>query len=173
MKFISTKKGAALIETLVYVFILSLLSGSIVMSLLSLNRSYASIQSSVALESAASIALERIVRDIRNSTSVDNANSTFNSSPGVLSLNSEDSAGNPLTLRFSVLNSQIRVSENGIDIGPLSPSRARITRLVFIPITTSRSEAIKIEMTVEAGQDANYKSRVFYASAVLRSSYAN
>jgi Tfp pilus assembly protein PilW len=172
MKFIRNK-GAALIETLVYVFILSLLSGAIVMSLLSLSHSYAAIQSSVAIESAASVALERMVRDLRNATSIDSANSTFNSSPGVLSLNSEDSSGNPLTLRFSVSSSQIRLSENNVDIGPLTSSKARVTRLVFIPVTTSRSESIKIEMTVESGQGDNYKTRAYYASAVLRSSYAD
>jgi len=162
------QRGASLIETVIYIFIFTMLAVAMINALLSLSASYAAIRSSVALETAAETALEKISREARNSSSIDLAQSTFNSSPGVLVLNSTDEADSPLTLEFYLSDERVRLRENGVDIGPLSSSGTRITELVFYRIITSNSEAVRIRMTAESGD----KSRTFYATAVLRGSYA-
>jgi len=165
-------KGLSLVETLIYVSIISVILVVIINALYSLSKSYRTIRSTVAIESSAVTSLDRIVREIHNALSVDDAQSTLNTSPGVLTLNTKDDDGVNLTVQFFVTNQVVHIRENGVDIGPLSDSYARVTNLVFRSITTSQSRAIKIEMTIESGQDTSYKSKKFYSTAVLRGSYA-
>ncbi|KKW13873.1 MAG: hypothetical protein UY54_C0026G0006 [Parcubacteria group bacterium GW2011_GWA2_50_10b] len=165
-------RGSTLIETVIYIFIFALLSGVMASALFSITRSYAIIESSVTLETTAETALERIVRETRNSLSIDAVESVLGSSPGTLVLNTTDENGAAATLAFSLSGEAVRVKENGIDIGPLSSGKARVTRLLFTPVNTVNSSAVRIEMVVESGQDANYKSKIFHTSAVLRGSYA-
>jgi len=175
MKFIpqvKKNKGSSLLETLIYMFIFGLLSLAVTNALISLTRSYALIRSSASLESVAEVAMERISRDTRESLSVDFGSSVFDVSPGVLYLNTKDQSGLDMTLRFFLSSGAVHVEENGTDLGPLSTSKATITRLVFTPITTVNSKGIKIELSAEAGTSTSYKTRNFYTTAVLRGSYA-
>ncbi|MCX6701944.1 MAG: prepilin-type N-terminal cleavage/methylation domain-containing protein [Candidatus Zambryskibacteria bacterium] len=164
-------KGFSLVEMLLYISILTVILTVIANALYSLNRSYRVIQSAEIIESSAITSLDRMVREIRDASSVDNLQSTFNTSPGVLTLNTTDDSGANMTIQFFVSNQIVRVKENGVDIGPLTDFSTRVTNLVFRFITTAQSKALKIEMTIESGQGLNYKSKKFYSTAVLRGSY--
>lgn len=166
-------KGSSLLETLIYLFIFTLLTLAIVAALTSLARSYRVIQSSIVIESVAHTALEKIVRSARESLSIDFSQSVFGTLSDTLTLNALDQNGNNITLAFFVSDGVMRMEENGLDAGPLSSSNADITRLLFTPITNSQSQAVKIELTAESGQGENLKTRTFYATVVLRGSYVD
>ncbi len=160
-----------MIEMLAYIFILTLLVAVVIYTLITMNNLYRSIKSSAGIEATAHVALERMVREIRGASSVDIAQSTLNSSPGQITLNTVDDNGATTTIQFFLTGQTSRIKEAGIDIGPLSSAGARVTSLTFRRIATSTSEAVKIEMTVESGQGQSYRSSSFYSTAVLRGSY--
>jgi Tfp pilus assembly protein PilW len=164
-------RGIALVEFVVYASLLIVLTVSIVTALITLSTTFRTIKSVANIESATGVALERMAREIRDASSVDTAQSTLGSSPGVLFLNTTDNDGNPTTVQFFTSGQSIRIKENGIDSGPLTDSSVRVTRLIFRHITTAQSHAVKIEMTVESGKDKSYRSKAFYTTVVMRGSY--
>ena len=167
-----SSRAFTLIELLIYTGILILLVAVVGSTLLSIARTYRSIAAEQAVESAALSGMGRMVQESRNATSIDVANSVFNSAAGQLSLNTTDQNGAARVVQFFLSGQVLHVREGGIDKGPLSPASARITSLLFRTITTSRSAAIKIEMTVESGTSTAYRVRSFYDTALLRPTYA-
>ncbi len=165
------ERGVTLIEMLAYTFILSLLVGVVIYTLITMNSLYRSIKSSAGIRSVAHVALERMVREIRGASSIDTTQSTFNSSPGQITLNTTDDSGASTTVQFFMTGQTPHIKEAGLDIGPLSPTGVRVTSLIFRRITTAKSEATRIEMIIENGEGKNYKSASFYSTAVLRGSY--
>ncbi len=160
-----------MIEMLAYIFILTLLMSVVIYTLITMNNLYRSIKSSARIEATAQIALERMMREIRGASSVDIAQSTLNSSPGQLTLNTIDDNGVATTIQFFLTGQTSRIKEADIDIGPLSSAGVRVVNLTFRRIATSTSEAVKIEMIIESGQGLSYRSSSFYSTAVLRGSY--
>lgn len=165
------KRGATILETLIYVFIFTLVSLSVVTIIFSLNRSYSKIRSAVALESGVYGVLDRITREAKGATSIDTANSTLGTSPGVLTLNTTDDSGASNTIQFLLSSGTVRVKENGVDIGPLTSNNVRVTSLIFTKINTPVSTAVRTSLTLESGSAESYKSRTLYVTSVLRSSY--
>ena len=168
---ISNRRGMSLVEILIYIFTLVILISVVVSSLFSFTRSYRSIQSAQTIERSAMTALERMVREIRDSLSVDSSQSVFNAGDGVLTLGTTDDNGAATTVQFFTSGQRVHVKEAGVDVGALTASSARVTSLIFRLITEPQAKAIKIEMTIESGQGSGYKSKPFYTTVVLRGSY--
>jgi hypothetical protein len=171
MKKFSKNRGSTLVEVVFYILLMVIVLSAIVNSLYSLGTLYKGMQSTRAITTSAQTALERITRETRDSLSVDVAQSVLDVDQGTLMLNTTDNAGNPATIKFSLVNGAVRVEEDGEDMGALTPASALVTRLYFHHIVSSMSEAVKIEMTVESGTGANYKSKILYSTIVLRGSY--
>ncbi len=165
------QRGMAMIEMLTYTAILILLVTVVIYTLISMNKLYRSIKSSAGIESAVHVTLERMTREIRGASGIDVAQSTLNTSPGQLTLNTTDNDGATTTVEFYMVGQTPHIKEAGIDAGPLAPENVRVTSLIFRRIATTTSESVKIEMTVESGEGANYKSVPFYGTTVLRGSY--
>lgn len=164
-------RGVTLIEMLVYTSILVLLVVVVIYTLITMNRLYRSIKSTARIESAVHVALERMVREVRGASSIDLTQSTLGSSPGQLTLNTTDGTGATTTVQFLMTGQTPHIKEAGVDMGPLSPADVRVTNLIFRRMTTAKSEAAKIEITIESGAGATYRSASFYSTAVLRGSY--
>lgn len=168
---IENKKGISLIETLVYVTILTLVSVLIVSALSSLGKSYRSMRQAESIERTAQIVLERVGREVRGASSIDTAASVFNNDNGSLTINTEDDDGSPTTIRFYLSDDSVWIEEGGIEEGPLSPSDVTITSLIFYRISTAESEAVKVEMEVSSGEGAGVRVKKFYSTITLRGSY--
>ncbi|TAL49353.1 hypothetical protein EPN83_01225 [Patescibacteria group bacterium] len=166
----SSTSGLSLVETLVYIGILTLILGVVVALLSGLGGSQRRLKASKQVENSAIFGFERMIREIRRAKSINPA-SVLGTNPGVLVLDTTDLGGAPRTVEFSVSGSILRVKESGIDLGPLTPSQARVTSLVFSLLSTPNSAALKVEMTVEAGSGPSLASRNFYGTAILRNSY--
>lgn len=170
MKNFSYKKGNTLIEMLVYISIFAVLSIAIVNVLVTMMKSFSEVQAYRDLAEATTVSLERITREIKGATSVDVANSTFNSSPGILQLNTTDSGGAAKTVKFDVSSNQLRLTENGTVTGNIVGGNMSVTSLIFRNITTSKGTAIRIEMTMQNTRGRTI-SKNFYSTAIIKGAY--
>ncbi|MFA6536659.1 MAG: hypothetical protein WCT25_04510 [Candidatus Paceibacterota bacterium] len=168
---VANEWGISLVEILIYVAVMTMFLILIVNAVQSFSKSYRSMHSAQNVELSAETALERLTREIRGATSVDTAQSTLGSSPGILFLNTTDDAGTALTVKFFLSGQVLHVSENGVDQGPLTSSAVRVTNLVFRSITATKSKAVKIELATESGSGSDYRSKSFYSTVVMRGSY--
>ena len=163
-------KGFSLAEMLVYIGILAFLLVVILNILSSLSKYQRVFKASSSVQNSGVLALERITREVRNATSIDVDQSIFNTSLGVLSLNSKDADDNDKNIQFLISTSTIIIKENGEEIGPLTLSNASVTSLKFFFLNGSTTDAIKTEITIESGTSTSYKSSNFYTTTVLRNS---
>lgn len=158
-----------MLEMLFYIALLTLLLLVVVNSLILMVTSYRHIKASEVIESSAITAMDRMMVEIRNAKSVDVTNSVFNSSAGVLTLNT--SSGSPAQIKFDGSTSTLAVYEDGVYSGPLFSADGRVKSLTFRSISTTTSAAIKIEMEIESGTSTSYNSKKFYDTGILRGSY--
>lgn len=165
-------KGFSLIEMLLYVLILSLVSIMVVNTLILLASSFSTVKASKNIQISSSTILERMIMEIRNSNSVD-LTSTLDSNPGILKLNAEDISGTPYTVEFYIEGGILKIKKDGGTGQPLSLSNTTIPNLVFRRIITGEGEAIKIELTLQTIEGNITNLQNFYATAILRGSYAN
>ena len=164
LNFQKTNKGFSLIETIVYVAIFSILLASVSSATSLLFSSYQKTKVVRRIENSAILSMDRMVRDIRNASSVDAANSVFNVPYGALSL-----VSGATTTKYYLSNGQIYVEENGNTLGPMTLSNVNVSSLVFNYISTGTSEAIRVRMTISGSLSMPAKN--FYDTAVLRGSY--
>lgn len=158
-------------EMLIYVAISALLTVATVTVIVELSSSYRTLVVNRHILGSAGITMERLTREIRAATSVDTVASVFNQHPGALELLTLDSSGGTRRVRFSTANGRILISENGAAALPISSGNASTTNLVFRHITTPKSQAVRIELTIAATSSAVTKQATFYDSIVLRGSY--
>lgn len=165
--------GFSLTEMIIYIAILAIILTVIINMLVSVIRSQRDIKSSKAIEETFISSFDRMVREIRDSVSIDGT-SSFGSNivnGGFLKLNSLDISGNPRTVEFFVSQGILRLRENDVVSGPLMPESASITNMVFYSIDTGRSKAVRIEVTAESGSGSAYKSSSLSTTVSLRGTY--
>lgn len=162
----ASQNGYSLIEMLIYVSILSLFLVSVVDMTMSIARSYRSIRSLRAIESAATGSFERITRDVRAAQSVSIASSSFSVHPGVLVL-----IQGSTTTEFSLQNKILKVRENGGTALPLTSAEVGVSRLVFYATSSAFSTIVRIEMDIESGTSTAYRQKSFFDSVVTRGSF--
>lgn len=164
----NNKKGSSLIETLLYVGLLSIMVASITSGLGILLKTYQKIKVERKIENSAIASMDRIQREIRNANSVNVGSSSFNSSNGILSLEGIDTSGNTTSFRFYLSGGKIYIDENGTVLGPLSSSGVNVSSLLFNYVSTTTSAMVKTTMTLSSGSSTEH---IFYNSAILRGSY--
>jgi Tfp pilus assembly protein PilW len=162
------QKGFSILEMMLYIVILSFMLAIIINILVVMNKSVRQLHALKSVETSGTFAMERIVRESRNASSIITASSTLDASPGVLVLS--DGSTSPRVVQFSLQNGQLRMKENGIDLGALTQGDASVTSLVFTKITTTHSTAVKAQMTIESGTSTFYRSGKFYSTVIFRES---
>jgi type II secretory pathway component PulJ len=165
------KKGYTIIEILVYLAIFTLVSVGTINSLVIIVKSFGEIRSNRAIIDSGSLAMERMTREIRNASSIDTANSTLASNPGVLTLNTTDSSGTAKTVKFMTSNNVLVLYEDGSLSGNLLGQGIQVTNLVFTSITMTNGTAVKVAMTIQDTKSARLQSQDFYSTIILRGSY--
>ncbi|HAO64447.1 TPA: hypothetical protein DCQ44_00500 [Candidatus Taylorbacteria bacterium] len=166
--------GFTMVETIFYLTFLVILLGIMIAMVVSLSKTYQTIQANKNLESSAVFSLERITREIRNSTSVDVTRSALaTSTSGVLTLNTTDSSGAAEIIKFYLATSTgaVLIDVNGSYFGPLTLSGVKATQLQFRLATSTNSQAVKIDLTLKSNFGGASTTKNFYTTAVLRSSY--
>lgn len=177
--FSTTKqKGYSLIEAVIYISIATFLFSSVIYASVQILAQYKRAKNISNVEKTAVVAMDRIIREIRSASSVDTSGSCLFDPPfadgcdpelGILKLN-KVVGGSSETIRFYVTDGRIMIEENGIEIGPLTSTRASIDFLKFRRSATSTGEALRVELSILPNGETE-TPRNFYNTAVLRGSY--
>ncbi|MBX4189127.1 hypothetical protein KW785_00860 [Candidatus Parcubacteria bacterium] len=166
----TSQAGFSLVEMALYVAILSFMLMIIINILEVMNKSVRRLHAEKSVQSSGVLALERIVRESRDAQSIVVASSTLATSPGVVVLSGVDASSNPRTVIFSLQSGVLHIKENGVDQGALTQSDAKVTSLIFERLTTTHSEALRTQITIESGTSTHYRSEKFYSTTILRGS---
>ncbi len=164
-------QGYTLPEVLVYIVLFVIMSTLVVSMLLTMSKSFSEIRANRDLSRSGTSVMERIEREIQNAESIDSANSTLGSSPGVLTLNGHDSSGVARTVKFDVTSNKLHVYENGADQGVLSSDPTTVSSLIFQSITTTKGSGVKVSLTLTDVRGSQTRSESFYTTVTLRGSY--
>ena len=164
-------RGFSLIETLVYLAIFATFSVLVINSFILVVASFTNTRTNRDLLEGGSNVMERISREIRQAKNIDVTNSTLGSSPGVLQLNSTDSSGTAETIKFSITNGALNIYQNGTLQDTLLGQNISPTSLIFRRISTTKGEAVKVEMTMQDSRSKTLRSENFYDTVILRGEY--
>lgn len=171
MTFPKKQNGLTIVETLIYISIFVVALTVIIQMMFSITKTHRLVKLKQSLEASGTVAVERILREIKNATSVDTVNSVFGSSPGRLTLAGTDANGNNYTLEFSVANGAVSLSKNGGAAGPLTVPGITATSLIFRNLSNSVSNGVKIELSLSGTTGTEAKNLDLFGFAILRNSY--
>ncbi|MDO8604743.1 MAG: hypothetical protein Q7K40_05125 [bacterium] len=172
-QFSSRKKlvgGFTLVEMVIYAGVLGVLGVLSINSTLIMTRAFTDLRVSRDLNSSATALFERLTRDIRGAKSI-NLSSTFDSSTGWLTLDTEDLSGTATTVEYYIEDSLVKIREGGVAQGAIMTPKTTITNFYLRRLINTNSEAIKIEATISATRGDITKTRKFYSTVVMRESY--
>lgn len=172
--FIKKKKGFALVEMIVYIAIMVVIMLAVVNVIISITKSnkFSSLENDI--KNSAISSLEEITREIRNAQSIDYNQSVFNSSDGVLFLNTFDQDGNNKTIKFYLQGQVLKEDIGGVSTttgGILTTKDVKVLSMTFKKIDTLKSKAVKIELVFSGSNRGLIKNENFYSTIVLRGSY--
>jgi len=158
--------GFSIIEIMVYLAIFTALSILVINSFIVVLSSFNTTNMNRKLLESGVVSMERISREIRQAQSVD-----ASSTQTILVLNSHDNLGTVMVIKFIKEGGSLNLYKNDILQGNLLGENLSVTNIIFNRITTTQSEAIKIEMTLQYSGGNKTKSENFYNTVILRGSY--
>lgn len=160
-----------MIETVLYIVLLVFVMGVIVQTLVAMTGVYRNIKLTHELESSGTIAMESMLREIRNASHVAVSGSILSSSLGQLSISGTDQSGISYVITFDVSAGTIRISKDGSEPVALTSLSGTVTYLAFTHLINPNSEAVRIELQMSGTAGAAAKTERFYGFTVLRGSY--
>lgn len=145
------REGFSLIEIVVYVAILTVLSALAVNILLAVSTALNSIRVTRSLNHTASVAMERMIREIRQAKDIVESESALGSSPGVLTLDTFAEPGGEATIKrkFSAAGGTLSLQEGSNPSVPLTAG-VTITNLIFWSSVESNIYYVRL-----SGNDSN------------------
>lgn len=163
-------EGYSIIEIIVYLAIFTALSILVLNSFIAILNSFNTTNMNRKLLESGSVIMERMSREIRQSQSIDVAHSSFGSNPGILQLNGASTSENS---KFAIVGQSLNLYEGtGLSLmGNMLAQNVSVTNLIFRRISTTNSEAVKIEMTLQYSRGQSTKTANFYDTIVLRGGY--
>ena len=164
------KRGFTVIEILIYLAMLAMLLGVLITILFGIVNTYQKIEVERDLQVNGAVVMERMLREIRGAVAVDTVNSVLDSSPGVLSLDSLDSVGDPVDIEFSIVSGAISLSRGGVVIGDLTTDDIAIDSFIVRHIDGTNSDGVKIELTLTSSNGDFSDTQNFYITGLLRGS---
>ena len=164
-------KGFSMAEILVYITIMTVVMLVIINIVMVVSKSLKQSSEYDSIKNSAISGLEKITKEVKVATSIDLDHSVFNSSNGVLILNSKDGNSVSRVTKFYLDSTLVKVDIDGTYLNTITYSDTKVLSLVFVPISTENSQAVKIEMVVVGGDENSQISEKFYSTVVLRNSY--
>ena len=165
------KNGFSIVEIMVYLAIFTALSILVINSFIVILSSFNTTNMNRKLLESGIVSMERVSREIRQAKNIDIVNSSLGSNPSILQLNSTDSSGNSIIIKFMDENGNLNLYKNNTLQGNLLGQNITITSLIFNRISTTQSEAVKIKITLQYSGGHKTKSENFYDTVVLRGGY--
>ncbi len=159
----SAGAGFTLLEALIYISLLVVIVLVAVNTMLSFASSYRQLGALRVAEHAGMDAMDRMTRDIRAAASVNAAQSSLGSDPGMLTL-----VNTGTTTKFYVQNGVIKVDVNGTYSGPLTISNASVMSLIFTELSNANTSAVKVDMTVTGTAGPVTKTKTYHATVIMK-----
>lgn len=164
------ERGAGIVEIIIYISILVVVTFFVIQSVLWLTESHRQVSLNRDVEYSAGGAMETMLKEVREASSINSGASSFGSNPGTLFLNGVRN-GVGYSVSFSVVDGVIYVSRDGSTPQAITSSSVSVSNLIFRTAQNTNSDGVKIEIEV-SGSRGNYsKSVAFENFAVLRGSY--
>lgn len=160
-----TENGYAVLELLFYIAFFALLSLLVINSMITMAQSFRETEVQTELLRSGNI-MERISREIHQADSINLISATSR-----LKLNTTDDQGTAKIVEFRLLEPNLQLWEDDVLIGNLNTSNIIVSGITFTEITTIKSKAVKIILTVRAISDKHNRDEEFYDTIVLRGSY--
>jgi len=165
------QKGFSILETIVYLTILTLLTAVVMSSLISLFKSYSVVKAQQDIELSAIQILDKLTRDIRDTTSIVSGQSSFGVPLGSIALNIANGASTDV-YRYYATSSVLKVSKNGVYLGDLSQGGVVVNSFILRQVvgSSSAADAIKIELNLQASSrySTSTISKYFYTTVQQR-----
>jgi len=161
-----TALGFTLIETVIYITILAVFSVIAVNAIIVILASFKNVRAERAVNTAAYISLERIVRDTRAASNVAQAQSIFDANPGRLTLTNSDAS----TREFYMENGELKIKEDDVYTGTLIANTVVVDTLIFRFINHGQVQGVRIEMALHDTRTPGVVKQ-FSDTAVLRGVY--
>lgn len=161
------QQGFSLVEMIIYIAILTLLTSVLVTSAVSLLSTFVYMRAGEEIAQSGVISLERITRETRTANAVLTAQSTLDSSPGVLALDTVDVAGNPTTVTFRLTSGRITIQQGTTAATPLTPGNVTISNLVFHQVDGTNTDAVRTSFTATRNVRGVTVSKEYRAFTVL------
>lgn len=147
-------KGFTLIETLIYIALISGAIVSFITFVISISNSRNKVYVKQEVQANARIALNLITQTIKSANDVNVASSTFAIDPGVLSLSMDDAGENPTIINLNEDDGVLQIKKGSDPVIAVSSDEVKITNLVFTNLTgDNEKENIRIEITTEYRND--------------------
>lgn len=164
-------KGVSILETVVYVTMLMMLTTAVMSSLISLFKSYGVVKVQQDIETSAIQILDKLTRDIRDTTGVVLGESAFNVPQGSIALTILRGASHDV-YKYYVASGTLKVSKNAVYLGDLSQSGITVNSFVLRQVTGSSvvDNAIKIELNLQGSlrYGSSTISKNFYTTVQRR-----
>ncbi|PIR74094.1 MAG: hypothetical protein COU35_04620 [Candidatus Magasanikbacteria bacterium CG10_big_fil_rev_8_21_14_0_10_47_10] len=159
------KSGFTLFESIIYIAIFSIVATALVTFTLHIstarNKSYA-IQS---VNAQMRLAVLTITDAVKQATAVNTGASTFDTDPGVLSLQMLDASKDPTIFSLTGDNGRLQVSEGGNPAVPVTDSDLSITKFIFTNLSPV-SGADSIRMVADVMYASSTGIEFFYQTSV-------
>jgi prepilin-type N-terminal cleavage/methylation domain-containing protein len=159
-------KGFTLVEMIIYLAIMTVLTLVITQSLVVVLKSNRDSFAEISLRNAGYSAMEEMLREIHLSESIDQA------SGGILQM--EQNAGANIVKFSTSSNSVLNLYEGQgttVLVGPLISKDVLVKNLIFTPINTGKSLAVRIQIQLETAVEGKARDEWFYSTGILRGSY--
>jgi Tfp pilus assembly protein FimT len=153
------KNGYSLVEILVYLAIFTALSILVINSFMSVLSTFSVTNMNRKILESGSTSMDRITREIRQAKLADVGTA------GTLVLTGDT------TTKIAKENGSLNFYKNNVLQGNLLGQKLSVTNLSFSQITTAKSMAVKIIMTLQYSDGKNIKSENFYDTIILRGGY--
>jgi type II secretory pathway pseudopilin PulG len=158
----NNSSGFSLVETLIYVFLVVLLTIAVVNSLVFMTKSYRDIRSARAISLSANTLLNRFSYEVKRADDLDGV---FGTASSTLTLTKSTS-----TTAFSLeaSSSRVLITTDGIQ-DYLTSSEVRVTALTFLKLqATSTSKGTVIQFTISNTNGNTTRIENFESSAMIR-----
>ncbi|MGM0628891.1 MAG: type II secretion system protein [Patescibacteria group bacterium] len=168
--FKKKNKGFSLVEVLVYMGILTMVVAILVGSLTVMAKAQEKITAGRAVGRSASVALDRVLREVRLSDSIDSESSLLDDSESILVLNREEESGDISITFYVSANGHLYVVKEGIG-ERLTHKKTDIQEFRVIEAGAGSGSAVRIELEIACPYSDGKIEQAFYSTAILRGSY--
>ncbi len=167
--FKNNNKGYSLVELIMYSALLALLVAVISYVISALFTANQVVRATRRVENSEIAFGDKFMREVRAATSA-TVVSSYPYTNDTLTLNVSNSSGTHTT-KFYRSGDRVMMDQNGVQVGPLTLSNARVTSLHFVVMSTTTAQAVKYEIVIIGPTSTPAVSEKFYGTSIMRGFY--